>query len=339
MDNNLALVFITGLTTGGLSCLAVQGGLLASVISGTEKEYSQKLSRRDTLVPLIAFMLAKLVAYTVLGFILGLVGEAVSLSPYSRGVMQLFIAVYLAGVALAMLDIHPIFRHFIIKPPKALMRLAKNQSRSQSLYAPLILGALTVFLPCGTTQAMQMVALATGNPLYSALIMFAFVLGTAPTFTILGFLYSRASARFNKYFYPVAAALLFILSLYSLNNGLSLMGSVYTFSNFKQALTSPPSSAAAAPSAAAVSNDITIIVTNRGYAPRQLTVKAGQPVKLNLVTNNTFGCARAFTIPSLGVDKVLPATGTEVIEFTPTKPGPIVFTCSMGMYTGTIKAI
>ena len=32
MEPNL-LAFITGLTTGGLSCLAVQGGLLASSIA------------------------------------------------------------------------------------------------------------------------------------------------------------------------------------------------------------------------------------------------------------------------------------------------------------------
>jgi len=30
---NLFAIFLTGLTTGGLSCLAMQGGLLASVIA------------------------------------------------------------------------------------------------------------------------------------------------------------------------------------------------------------------------------------------------------------------------------------------------------------------
>ena len=35
---DLWLIFLTGLTVGGLTCLAVQGGLLASVIAGREKE-------------------------------------------------------------------------------------------------------------------------------------------------------------------------------------------------------------------------------------------------------------------------------------------------------------
>ena len=35
---NLLLIFLTGLTTGGLSCLAMQGGLLASVIANQKDQ-------------------------------------------------------------------------------------------------------------------------------------------------------------------------------------------------------------------------------------------------------------------------------------------------------------
>ena len=38
------LAFITGLTTGGLSCLAVQGGLLASSIANEVEQSVQKQS-------------------------------------------------------------------------------------------------------------------------------------------------------------------------------------------------------------------------------------------------------------------------------------------------------
>ena len=37
---NLWVIFITGLTVGGLTCLAVQGGLLASVIAARDGESS-----------------------------------------------------------------------------------------------------------------------------------------------------------------------------------------------------------------------------------------------------------------------------------------------------------
>lgn len=38
----LGLVFLTGLTTGGLSCLAVQGGLLASSVAQQTEQALQK---------------------------------------------------------------------------------------------------------------------------------------------------------------------------------------------------------------------------------------------------------------------------------------------------------
>lgn len=49
---NLLLIFLTGLTTGGLSCLAMQGGLLASVIANQKEEehnnFNQNKKKKTT---------------------------------------------------------------------------------------------------------------------------------------------------------------------------------------------------------------------------------------------------------------------------------------------------
>jgi hypothetical protein len=68
-----------------------------------------------------------------------------------------------------------------------------------------------------------------------------------------------------------------------------------------------------------------------------LEAPAGRPVKLALVTNKTFSCSRAFVIPALNLQKVLPATGTTFLDLPPQPAGAVLrFTCSMGMYTGQI---
>lgn len=82
--------------------------------------------------------------------------------------------------------------------------------------------------------------------------------------------------------------------------------------------------------------EVTINVESSRYVPSHVTVKQGQKVKMNLVTKNTGGCIRSFTIPSLGVNRTLPASGTTIVEFVPAKKGTIPFSCSMGMYRGTI---
>lgn len=84
---------------------------------------------------------------------------------------------------------------------------------------------------------------------------------------------------------------------------------------------------------------VTINVNNSGYATDTTSLKIGVPVKLTIVSKNVQSCARSFVIPSLNISKLLPSTGTEIIEFTPTELGILTFSCSMGMYTGSFNII
>ena len=58
---------------------------------------------------------------------------------------------------------------------------------------------------------------------------------------------------------------------------------------------------------------------------------------LNLITNQTYSCARDFVIPALNVYQLLPDTGTVQVSIpAQAKGSKLFFTCSMGMYTGQI---
>lgn len=330
---NLLIIFLTGLTTGGLTCLALQGGLLTSVIAG-QKE-------KNTYLSISTFLVSKLFIHTVLGFLLGLLGASISLSPTTRGWLQIAIGIYLFGIAGNLLNLHPIFRYFVITPPKFLSKLAKNESKSSSIFAPAILGLMTVFIPCATTQAMEVIAIGTGNPWYAASVMFAFILGTSPTFLIFGFLLEKGSVSFKKYFPSIAGTAMIIMSVFSVNTGIAVMGSPYTIQNFYQVATNKSESKE--PTGNSVLGDkiqtATINVKNSGYTPANITLKKGVLTKLKLITNDVESCSRAFTIPALNISKLLPKSGETTIEFTPTKEGALTFACSMGMYTGRFNII
>ena len=94
------------------------------------------------------------------------------------------IGIFMIGNALRMLNVHPIFRYFVIEPPGSLNSIhpAESPKIEMDFFTPAVLGALTVFIPCGVTQAMMAVALATGSAVEGAAIMFAFTLGTTPVF-------------------------------------------------------------------------------------------------------------------------------------------------------------
>src|SRR5512147_2938156 len=108
--SQLAVAFITGLTTGGLSCLAVQGGLLASSLAHQiEQDYvaqipqqkkrrgkkPQPAARANAAFPILLFLVAKIVAYTLLGALLGLLGSYLTLSPTTRAVLMILIGVFM----------------------------------------------------------------------------------------------------------------------------------------------------------------------------------------------------------------------------------------------------
>ena len=328
---NYWIIFLTGLTTGGLSCLAVQGGLLTATLATT----AEKKDKLHNAIPTTVFLISKLLAYTLLGALLGYFGSLFQLTTLMRIWFQVLAAILMLGLAGSMLDLHPIFRYFVIQPPKWVGKLLRGQTRSPSVFAPAILGVFTVLIPCGVTQAMEVLAVSTGNPLAGATTMFAFVLGTSPLFLAVGWLTTKLSESFRTKFFKFAAILVIFIAFTSLNGAMVLAGSKYSFDHwawaFKQTFLNPPVFAA--------SNDVIINVQNNGYTPRNFSVKVNQPVNLKLSTQGTYSCASVFTIPSLNITKVLPPVGTSEVTFTPTKTGLITFACGMGMYTGTINVI
>ena len=356
---NLLVAFITGLTTGGLSCLAVQGGLLASSLAGQIEKDVQAMpvkngrrkgsapaaARPALALPIAAFLAAKLLAYTLLGLLLGALGQMFQLSPVTRAVLQIGVGIFMLGTALRMLNVHPIFRYFAIEPPaflrRKLRKTAAGASAGSSLAAPAFLGLLTVLIPCGVTQAMMAVALGTGNPLQGAALMFAFTLGTSPVFFGVAYFATRLGAKLEKNFMRFTAVVILILAVITIDGGITLAGSPYSLTRWVTGVFSAQQANAlpAGDPSTFSSQDgtITVKVQNDGYSPNVVHAKAGVPLKLRLVSKDVSSCSRAFIIPALNVQKLLPATGEATIDIPAQQKGAkMPFSCSMGMYSGTI---
>ena len=348
MDQYL-IAFITGLTTGGLSCLAVQGGLLASSLerqlerdilnrpaaSRKKQIRAVQRSRSRMALPILLFLGAKVAAYTFLGFLLGALGSVLKLNPVTRAVLLILIGLFMLGNALRMLNVHPIFRYFVIEPPKFITRYIRRTSKNEEYVTPLFLGALTVLIPCGVTQAMMAVAIGTGDPWQAAGLMLAFTLGTSPVFFIVSFLATELGSKMEAVFMRLVAVVVLILGLVSIDSGFTLMGAP-SFMNWAQSWMGGSQTAQTVPASNA-NGDLTLNATNNGYSPRLLHARANTALKLNMVTDNTYSCARGFVIPALNVEQLLPASGRVVIDIPPQKSNTVMqFTCSMGMYTGQI---
>ncbi len=357
---DLIIAFVTGLTAGGLSCLAVQGGLLATSLARQLELDMQSLGPQQRLRPQVAlpitlFLAAKLLAYTVLGGFLGAAGSVLQLTPLMRAILTIAIGIFMIGNGLRMLNVHPIFRYFVFEPPSAVTRFIRRQSKGNTTFAaPLMLGAMTVLIPCGVAQAMMAVALGTGNPAQGAAIMFAFTLGTTPVFFTIAYFATRLGAALERHFSRIVAIIVLVLGLVSVDSGLNLAGSPVSISRLasqlsaQAAVPAPVAAPAAVPTTATAATanaapavagqDVYVVrVENSGYNPSVLHLAADRPVTLNWVTQGTRSCARAVVVPSLNYEKLLPASGQTALNIPAQTKGTVIeYSCSMGMYFGKL---
>ena len=343
---NLAAVLATGLFAGGVSCAAVQGGLLAGLIArqrghapsnpGSVQNQQPVLAQlKDDLAPVSGFLAGKLVSHTLLGALLAALGGVVQLSPAFRTYLQLAAGLLIIMFGLAQLGV-PGLRNVSVEPPLSWMRVVRNRARSRSVLAPAALGLVSVLIPCGVTLSVEALALTSGSPWQGAAIMAVFVVGTSPLFAVLGYAARRAATVWRGRLAAVTGVVIVAMGLYTFNGGLELTGSPLAASRIIPAATSSGDSASASTVSTVDGKQVVVIEASSSYSPSNVQIRAGMPTTLVVRSENAQGCLRSFLIPSQGVEKILPAEGDTPIDLGSPKPGTITYSCGMGMYTGTI---
>jgi sulfite exporter TauE/SafE len=325
---SLWLVFLTGLSVGGLSCLAVQGGLLATTIANRAVQLDLDDPKlRDQLLPVSLFLAAKLVAYTLLGAALGYFGSKIPVSVQAW--LMIAVGLLMLAVVGQMYQLHPALRRISFTPPKSVQRLLRARSKQSSAGNPLALGAMTVFIPCGVTLAMEAVAIASNDPLRGAAIMAVFTLGTSPLFFLLGFVATRLSQTAFRFFRPLAALSMVLIAGLSMLSGARLLGlgGVVARGEVTEAQVSESI------------QEASIRVLSSSYSPTRIQVQAGLPTRLAIVDDGAEGCMTGFRIPSLDVDVMIEPGGTRFVDLPAQEPGQIDFMCSMGMFTGVVEVV
>jgi RND family efflux transporter MFP subunit len=79
-----------------------------------------------------------------------------------------------------------------------------------------------------------------------------------------------------------------------------------------------------------------IAVTEKGFEPDTVRVRAGARARLTFVRTTDKTCGTEVVFPSLNVKRALPLNEPVVIEFTPAKTGDVAFACGMNMLKGVI---
>jgi sulfite exporter TauE/SafE len=345
---NLVAVLITGLFAGGISCAAVQGGLLAGLITrqqadrepaasyvASDESRSWRGQLGDDLAPVGGFLVGKLAAYTALGALLGALGGVVQLSQGARTWLQIGAGLLIITFGLAQLGV-PGFRRIVVEPPASWMRLVRSRARSQAALAPALLGVATVLLPCGVTLSVEALALATGSPWQGAAIMAVFVVGTSPLFAILGYAARKAATVWRGRLVAATGVAVVAMGLYTLNGGLELAGSPLAASRILETVSGTATADTTTTTVTDGHQEVVVTASDSGYSPRTVTIKAGIPTTLIVRSDGATGCVRSFVIRD--TQTVLPESGDTRIDLGTLTAGTLRYACGMGMYTGAITA-
>ncbi len=324
---SLGAVFVIGLVAGMSSCLAVTGGLLLALAAKHNERHGSDTPWRK-FRPLFHFNVGRLASYFVLGGLVGVLGQSLALTPRMTGYANIVIALIMLCFSLSMLHILPSNG---IRMPKRFTRWIADLSDSDHPAAPAALGALTFFLPCGFTQSLQLVALASGNFLVGAAVMFTFALGTLPFLLGIGALSVTLKGSFSRFFLRFSGVLVFILALFNLQTGLALAGIDLPVPGGERRQSVPAAKRSGV-------QEVAMAVTSYSYEPASFTIDAGVPVRWVVDGTDASGCTTVLTIPNLGISQVL-ARGKNVIEFTAPEKGRLAFMCSMGMVRGTFNVL
>jgi len=173
---------------GSSHCLAMCGGMSSLLFVG---QPSKQCSGGGRVAYLLSYNIGRLLTYSMLGALLGLLGERMASSLPGMGLilrtmagllliaMGLYVSQWWMG--LTQLEKAGAYLWRYVQPLTVKLLPVNNHSQA------LLLGSLWGLLPCGLVYSTLSWALAAADWRQSALLMFAFGLGTLPAMLSMGF--------------------------------------------------------------------------------------------------------------------------------------------------------
>ncbi len=208
---------------GSVHCAGMCGAFLAFAVAGEDGASKAALNA--------AYNLGRLTTYMVLGALAGLFGAAIDLGGSAVGVQRT--AAVAAGAMMVSIGLLAILRFAGVRlqkmpVPGLLRRLALRGHRAAAVLPPIhraaTVGLLTTLLPCGWLYAFAITAAGTGHPLWGAVTMAVFWVGTLPMMIGLGIGVQTLTGRLRRHL-PLATSLLIVLvGVWTIAGRLSCIG-------------------------------------------------------------------------------------------------------------------
>lgn len=329
------MALLVGLTAGFSTCMALIGGLVISVASKYAENHPTETALQK-FRPHLFFNAGRIVSFIAFGAIIGAIGSAVALKGTVLGLLTIAVGAVMLVLGLQLTEIFPRITRGLTLPSGLAKKLGINtrKEREYSHKNAFLMGAATFFLPCGFTQAMQLLAVSTGNPLQASVIMGAFAIGTTPGLLTLGGLTSVVKGAFAQRFFRIVGVIVVAMALINFTNGYTLAGLNRFLDSSKPMVNTVVQKQSSEGSV--ILN--TTFKLKEDIIPSKFTAKVGQKTTLVVdVKEDGQGCMSTIMIIGLDDNPQYLKKGKKIeLTFTASKPGTYTIACAMGVPRGSI---
>ena len=357
-QGGLLVALLLGLAAGVSTCMALVGGLVLALSASYQARRTRAGLPEQGLAaqmrPALMFMGGRIAGYAAFGALLGAIGASLTMPPAMTAALMIAAAVVMTLVGTRLTGLSPRVATWSPTLPPSLARslgLADTDAGGYSDVRAAGLGALSFFMPCGFTQAVQIYALSTGSPATAAMLMAAFAIGTAPGLLVLAGLPVVVPSRARPTLLRLVGVVVLGFAVVNAGAGLRLAGiNIAPFGTAAVAATTTGGTSAAMDEPATGSGsgagsgetagyqDLRTYQEVDGYLPANAVITAGIPTRWTIESASSRSCAAFLVVPDLGIEVTL-QKGDNVIELPAMNPGTLAYTCSMGMYGGTITIV
>ena len=314
---SFGVALLMGVIASVSTCLAIVG----SIVIWFSEFGDTQTGTKHHIKTQLTFQAGRIGWFFILGWLLGLLGQAIALSLTATTVLTIIVGIVVLWMWLYLLHILPNISSLGVHLPKSWSE--KTLTTKNPIFAPLV-GMLTFFLPCGFTLSMQLIAINTGNFLEGWLAMAIFAIGTAPVLFAVWLWSSYIKEKKFKLLHTIIWTLIVFFGIFMIMNGRRLLGWLTSTPNNNQNITSTTGY-----------ERIEVGHDGLNIIPEVITLIAGKNYELVITpSDNGKWCMVSLTIPGLDrtINRIIKGQPI-TYKFTNIQKGTYTIVCwTMGMY-------
>jgi sulfite exporter TauE/SafE len=211
MENiDLIIILSTAFLGAFGHCIGMCGGIVVAYsstkIGETDSYFRQTFAH-------LSYNLGRVTTYTLIGALFGLLGQALSFTPTTKGILFLITGLLMLLAGLSLIGKLGFLNKLEVSFSKYAwyQKIFRKLISSKSFGSFYLLGVLNGMIPCGLVYSFAIMAASTASPLWGAVVMASFGLATIPALFFLGFVTKFLQQGFLRGTMMKIAALLVVL--------------------------------------------------------------------------------------------------------------------------------